>query len=1100
MAEIVQFIDERLSNSITAVVPVLNPVDRLQPLTFTDWLSYNTQLFTTTGEFLNRYQSYLKNWYAAKGMSIDQASTGIQSYYTNLINEITINYTSEDERRYLQNIDTSNSRDLAIAVPFFAQKIKEICLYYSNLRDDVKTSTVQYNLKGSNVGIENLLYVNIIKALQSQNIGSQLTTLGLSVSSISNNIVIDIEDLYDTYTDYYDISPTLPASAYNVTTGTRNDYFSLNQNDIDPYLYLNINQSILKAILSYPFYTLEFGTNNFTIDPLVNSTQTNLLKDSDFISTVNDGNISNLNLQSQSQEITKYIGADFYYIATTSTQTAYTSGLLFKANSDFANTLNKRYPTIAAVPSEEFLKTGKEIGLFFKPDKIGLINFTNFNFSATIDLTKLQPNSVYYFPDPSKYGNISGNTKLDFQSPLTFFESNYFNKIDYSNQYRFGDVATDPYYQIFRAYQSREQTLNQSNFGIQKYTDSQDFFTGDQDSIWNNVDVYPITPYGEYPIAERTEALLPLNQTLIQYKNDVYGNQYGLYKTAVNKQFSSISSIHIIMDKVFDGYFLNLLATDPDWPGANNNDINGWGVAVQNVQTSTYTPIGSTLSYSGVILNTSINEIVSNGIPVYTSQTLPPNVIISNNTLYPGNKPVINRTSFIIDNGASFNDGGDPYILESYDFKNDTVYGFQAQTTYICSIRDAEVFTRLDKSLLPDVPSDINVFTPIDSALYYNTLADGAPQADGPYGVATFVDKAHFYTNNINNKFIEEVYDCSVFWDWSIDAAPYTPGETIPYTYSYNETTNFANTRLPNTNTVLDNSLSGINITRKPLYYTRNIEYGNFYFRNANDTFVGPVSSALSAVFTDYSFDVQNEIANNVINFDVYYDTIQIETENYLVFNKIVYDYNSNQVLGTTNLYSVIERGDWPELEKFSTVWFNEMNNTLIVAKTTLHYELSATNYKAIYPTIYTIDLASGITTQVYPVKPANAMTFAELSAFSLFGKNIELNIVRVEKPTLNYSKDTDFYTLTYLGKDTANCFYIITTRFQFNQSVIRNVSCTLHKPATDVYNITFANKLPNGSRIGSSFLDTYTVAGSATGHIDTNDQTTFVWGYDINV
>lgn len=1096
MAETLQFIDERLSNSITAATPPVNPIDRLQPLTFTGWLSYNTQLFTTTGEFLNRYQSYLSNWYAAKGMSIDEASTGIQAYYTNLINEISINYSSVDEQRYLQNLDVTNSRDLAIAVPFFSQKIKEICLYYCSLRDNVKTATVQYNLKGSNIGIENLLYANIIKSLQTQNINSELTTFGLTVSGISDNIVIDIEDLYDTYTDYYDISPTLPASAYNVSTGLRNDYFKLNQNDIDPYLFININQSILKAILSYPFYALEYGTN-FSIDPLVNSSQLNLLKDSDYISTVNNGDIANLNLQLQSQEITKYIGSDFYYIATSSTQTAYTSGLLFKADNDFANVLNKRYPTVAAIPSQEFLKTAKEIGLFFKPDKIGLSNFSNFNFTASIDLSKLQSNSIYYFPDPAKYGNVSGNTKLDFQSPLTFFESNYFNKIDYSNQYKFGDVASDPYYQTFRAYQSREQTLNQSNFGVQRYTDSQDFFTGNQDSIWNNIDVFPLTPEGEYPISDRTNYLLPINKTLVQYKSDVYGNQYGLYKSAVNKQFNNKTNIVIFLDYVFDGYVFDLLTTDPNWPGMNNNDPAGWSVAEMNVQNTTYVPYGSTLNYSGVTLKTSINEILSQdgNTPNYFNISIPDSMSVNSGVL-PGNTPTINRTSFCVDDGATFNDGGDPFIIESYDFTTkDSTYGFYPPITYTCLIRDAEVFTRADLTLLPDYSSDQPSYDIVDSFLYYNDLADGAPQPAGPNGVATFTDQAHFYPDNINNKYVTEVYDCNVFYDDNINSAPCPSlGDNIPFSYSYNEPTNFANTRLANSDTVLDYSLSSVNVKKNSLYYTRNIEYGDFYFRNANSTFIGPISSSLSAVLANFSSDIQNEIANNVINFDMYYDTLQIETENYLVFNKLVYDFDINQILGTTNLYTAINRGDHPELEKFSTVWFDEKANTLMIAKTTLHYDLSATNYKAIYPTIFNIDLVTGITKQLYPVKSMHDIAFTELSAFSLFGKPIELDIVRVEKPTLNYSSDTDLYTLSYLCKDTANCFYICTIRFQYIQNTIQNFTCTLHKPVTDVYNITFANTLPNGTPYLSPYFDTYTIAGTAAGYIDTDN--TFTWGY----
>jgi len=1068
MAEILQYIDERLSNSITAVNPPADPIDRLQPLTFTGWLKYNTQLFTTTADFLNRYQSYLNNWYQAKGVSNIEASTGVQTYYTNLLNEIVINYTSVDERRYLQNIDITNSRDLAIAVPFFAQKIKDICIYYSTLRDTVQTATLQYNLKGSNVGIESLLYVNIINALKSKNITSELTTQNLSLSTISGSIAIEIEDLYDTYTDYYDISPTLPASAYNVTSGSRKSFFELNQADIDPNLFLNFNQSVLKAILSYPFYTIELGTNNFTIDPLVNSDQLNLLKDSDFINTTNNSDVNNLNLQNISQEITKYIGTDFYFIAT-DTFTAYTSGLLFTADADFANTLNKRYPTIAAVPSEEFLKTEKDIGLFFKPDKIGLSTFTNFNFTPVIDLSKLQPNTVYYFPDPKKYGNISGNTKLDFQSPLTFIEKNYFNKIDYSNQYKMGDVASDPYFQLFRAYQTREQTLNHTDSGIQRYADPQDFFTGNEKTLWSNIDVYPLAPINQFPIDQREESLLPINKTLVQYKSDVYGNQYGLYKSAFNKQFSTIARSNKFLDYVFDGYVFNLTGTDINWPG--------WNVAKENVQGTTYTPYGSTLNYSGVTLRTSITEIINtdHNTPLYSIGTLP------DGTKY-------------IDNGGSFNDGKQAIVIESYDFKtNDIQYGFVNINTYECFVADGVVFTKPGGGLLPDVSSDQNNFTPNNSYLYYNTLADAAPQPSSPNGVANFSNQASFLINP--NTYITETYDGNVFWDPNLNTGPC---DVLTYNYAYNEPTNFVNQRLANSDTVLDYSLSGINTKKNSIYYTKNIEYGDLYFRNAASTTIGPVSGVLSAAFLNLPSGVQYEIYNKTINFDIYYSILQIETENYLIFNKLGYNYDNNQITAPTTPYTTFKRGNYPELEKFSTVWFDEGSNKLMVAATTLHYELSASNYKAIYPVIYIIDLVNNQANQIYPVKNDYSLTFNELSAFSLFGKDLELDIVRVEKPTLNYSKETGYHILTYLAKDTANCFYIVTIRFQYVSKSIQNISCTLYKPATDVYNVNFANQLPNKSKIGSLYFDTYTIAGSSTGYIDSVDNT-FTWGYDVN-
>lgn len=1031
MADALQFIDERINDSITARIPVDNPVDTLQPLTFTEWLKRNTELLTTTGDFLTRYQSYLTNWYAAKDITKQEAVTEIQKYYTNLINDIVINYTTTDEKRYLKNIDISNNRDLAIAVPFFAKKIKDICIYYSTLRDDVQTSALSFNLKGSNTGIADLIYVNLTKALQAQDIVDLFSTLNLSLTDVRNNIVIDVEDLYDTYADYYDLSPTLPASAYDTNTGLRNDYFNLNQNDVDPYLFGNFDQSILRSILSYPFYLIELD-GNFTIDPLVNSSQLNLLKDSDFISTVNDGDVNNLNLVNKSQEITKYIGSDFYYIVTDTT-TAFTSGQLFTADTEFANYLNKRYPSIAAVPSEEFLKTGYELGLFFKPDKIGLANFTNFKFTSFVNVDALSPDTVYYFPDPAKYGNISGNTKLEFKSPLTFFEENYFNKTDYSNQYKFGDASTDPYFQTFRAYQSREQTLNHTNFGVSRYIDSQDFFTGSQDTLWSNPDVYPLELISQYPIDLRQSNLLTLNKTLFQYKGDVYGNEYALYKSVSEmSRVSDISRPRALVNYIFDGYtFFDSLCGQ----GYNFN----------------YTVAGTASNgkiFSGVVLNTSVSE------------------------------------------PASFSDGGNPTIITSYDFASNFLYEdlFEdfVTTTYTCTVKDGLYFTKNNNGMLPDVPSDIVSYNPNTGLLYYNELTDGAPAPNAPYGVGTFTYQPDFSLDALSYNGFD--YDGNVFYIDSLDSEPCTLDS---YTHSYTEPSNFKDIRQTGYETVLDTSINTVS-TKKPLYYTRAVEYGDLYFRNANSTAIGPASATLSAALLNYPQNIKEEIYNKLINFEVYYDVLQLETENYLIFDRLQFDYNTNSITGSVNEFRYFNRGELPDLERFSNVWFNESDNTLMFCKTTLLRDsLSASNYKVVYPTIYRINLNNQQISEIYPAKAVSDLVFNDLSVFSLYGKGIELNIVEIEKPVFNFSPETGYYTLTYLGKDTADCFYIITTRFRYVNNTVQNITCTLHTPVIDVYDITFGNPQ------GSPYLETYTTLGSAAGYFNATDNT-FTFGYDV--
>jgi hypothetical protein len=859
-------IPDGLQNSITSPNPPLNAVDKQKPLTFIQWTPYNNQLFTTAENSLVLYQAYLNSWYSVNQADVTNHSNDVRDLYVNLINEIVLNYSTLDEQRFLKNIDPNNPRDLAAAIPFFAQKVKDICLYYSTLRDDVQTATLQYNSKGSNTGTENILYNTVLKSLKAADITPYFNTLNLSLTSIQNNILIDIEDIYDLYSHYFDLSPapqtnaidsfSAPATAYDTNSGLRSDYFSANINNVDPFLNLDFNQSIATAILQYPFYLIETG-EDFTISPSIKSTDLNLLKDNDFIQGVNTGKDTDLNLHNVTQQQSKYIGADFYYVITDSTLTSYTSGLLFTATSEFANTVNKRFPSIAAIPSQEFLKTAKQIGLFFKPDKIGLLHFTNFNFTASVDLPNLLPNTVYYFPDPTKYGNISGNTKqLSFLTPFKFFENNYFNKIDFSNQYRMGDVDTSPNYQLYRAYQSREQTLGTSNFGLSRVYDAQDYFNGTKDDIWSNPDVYTTTT-GQLPIDLRTNNLLTLNKTLVQYKNDIYGNEYGLYK---------------------DSFTLKTPLTAP-------------GVTLTNTVTS----------------------------PAYN-----------------------------------------------------------------------DIYTE---------PSN--------------------------------------YLN-------------------------------IPLTGS-STTINFSVTSSP---------------AKKSIYQMRNVDYGDFYYRNSNSTIIVPVSAALSAVFVKYNAAIQSEINTALINFDMYYDVLQLETQNYLIFEKIVFDYDLNAIDSTSKSYISLQRGPNSAFEKFATVWFNENQKQLIACQTTLLNTNSASNYKIIYPKIYAIDLNTVQSTQIYPPKKDSDLTFSYLSNYSLSGKGLELDVVEIEKPLLNYNQDTNAYTLTYLAKDTAGAFYIVCVKFSYYNKIFTLLSTTLYRPSLDVLHQNFGNPVPL-----TQFHTNY-ITGSAAGYINTIDST----------
>jgi len=1029
-----RFIDEKLSVSITSLVSPESPVDANSPLSFQNWLKYNNALFTNADDFLLRYQSYLNNWYEVKNIAKPEQVAITKSLYTLLINEIVLSFTSTDERRFLKNIDYSNNRDLAVAVPFFAKKIKDICLYYSTLRDDVKTSVVQYNLKGSIYGTKNLIYNQISKSLETEDLTDLIRTLNLSLSDIRNNMVVDIEELYDINQNYFDISPNLPPSSYDVLSGQREEYFSTNQYDIDPNLFLNFEQTILNTITSYPFFAIELGTNNFAINlPNLSASDLEYLKDADFINTINTENSNNLNLTVKLNQITKFLGTDYYYISTNSTGVDYLSGRLFAADNKFANYINKRYPTVAAIPSLDFTKSAKDIGLFFKPDKIGLSNFHSFGLATTINRSRLSADTVYIFPDPSIYGDISSLTEEEFNSPIIYTDLSYLTKTDFSNQFKFGDTVSSPYFQTLRAYQAREQSLGLGLQGLSRYTDSQDFFEGYKKSVWSNKDVFPIVPQNVFPIENRIEKLYSINKTITQSKSDIYGNDYVLYKDVhPNKQLSNTPAnqggIKIYYCTTIDGHVFF-------------DAVSGY-----NFDYTEYNPIKN---YTGILLKTTTNIPPGTGYYVQGPNYLTPSPL-----------------------SASMYDNGIPEfalpaltgLIVSYRFQPDTFCPDEILVKFDCSVMDGETFVSPASGLLPDTSSDEPTFDPEAANLYYGELVDGGVNLNGPGFRANFIYPGE-YTFSPPLSVYRNI-DGSIFTYNS--ASPC--GDDNVFSVSYIEKSNFMDYKIPFRNTQVIEGLSGIE-SKRTLYETNFLDYGSLYYRNSNSSIIGPASAALSGMFLKYNSDINLELNKKLINFDILYDTIVFETENYILVDKIVFDYEQNRNIDITKNDCYFKRGDFKEIEKLSTVWYNEEIDTLFFCKTILYSELSATNYKIIYPEIYAINSSNLTFNKIYPQVNNSELNFDYLKMFSLSGNDIEVNIIKIDKPLFNYNNETGLYTITWLGKDIANSFYVYKTFFKYVNGVITNISNSMFKLLPDVFTVNFASAL-------SSYYATQSIAG----------------------
>ena len=120
---------------------------------------------TVETDLFNLYTEYVKQFYNDRVKDRRDARNLITEQYVDLLKEITLNYTTTEERRFLSNVDLENKRELDIIIPFYVKKLKQITQYLVKKRQDVQFSKIRTSLKGSNQGIERHIKDTIIDLL-----------------------------------------------------------------------------------------------------------------------------------------------------------------------------------------------------------------------------------------------------------------------------------------------------------------------------------------------------------------------------------------------------------------------------------------------------------------------------------------------------------------------------------------------------------------------------------------------------------------------------------------------------------------------------------------------------------------------------------------------------------------------------------------------------------------------------------------------------------------------------------------------------------------------------------------------------------------------
>lgn len=478
----------QLKNLHSIINDSLNAKDNNRAFTFIEFIK-EFGYDNSPGLFLSEYKEYLTQWNNKKNTtSLITDKEFVKASLINTLKSIVITYSSYEEQDFIANIDWKNEEHRKAIIPFFAEKIKLLCDFYKTKRQEAPTIINKNKFRGSRASIEQIIYDKILDFyFENRNLSYQNSEIK---KHLQNNLSISVEQYVDIYSDYFDIPRDKKCN-----DKTRAKFLSANINTTDYEDYLRVSKIISDTLFSGEVYLEEI--------PLIASMALDLSKKcAGEVTTLRDNLLreATINFISINDQIAirrklyeKFLGCDLYYIYCDTKDNIYMN-ILTRAANPSGNLLNCGTSDTAVVEADD-LKLLSKIGLFFKPDKTGIIQISADNFKWSIDRDKLQDETFYIIPDPKKYGDIGNNKSQDYPLIFEFKLDSYIKNL--SSGWAKDEplvYLSSPTWNTYHSNQDRDYIINQNQ----------------------NFD-YSFTSLANCGI-------------LRDYQVDLYGNEFGLFK------------------------------------------------------------------------------------------------------------------------------------------------------------------------------------------------------------------------------------------------------------------------------------------------------------------------------------------------------------------------------------------------------------------------------------------------------------------------------------------------------------------------------------------------------------------------------------------
>ena len=673
-----------------------------------------------------------------------------------------------------------------------------------------------------------------------------------------------------------------------------------------------------------------------------------------------DYNTTKDSLFSNKRELTeKFMGADFYYLSTDEDGKPLLDEngqppLLFKAQKPYANLLNQDFPSTASIFSNEIIAE-RDLG-FFRPQNSAIVSIEGKRLKF---FTKkvYPPNQLYVFPDPNLFTNT--------ENVLTFIIDTSRSINNASKGIAVNQPNTDRDSTSFVGYNSK---LGQVNLNTDlSYLFDEGYIDDSKKDLFGNIFglVKDNNYYRNNVVLEETKQIKSLMLNGYQFFDNLYGEGYKFsYKIADSATFSeTIRSGLSTFTNGFTGRGPDDLV--PDTPAS-------W----LSYPTSAYNIFFRYFNPYQTLLEPSNYLEVDYGRP--ESLTIDADVKEGAYFAFSDTEALVDPTS-ATDIGTS-------------NVSDLSTYADSTAQFYFSELTEAGIG---EFNVDPPYPDNTDFATRTIFTALCDPTDEWTKSLSGNFAYNVRLSGGSGNTgNNVKN------YDGLLFTDNII--FNYQPPEE---NFDYNSTV-YSKTSIADVTSAHES------------FFDKSDHLGKIYVKNINKSWDEPAVREFTEWFpylsVKYNSAICNELSTAVTNFDIFYNTLFIETSGYMIIERCNYDDNKFKTPNTfTNSLTI------------NTNFFDKVSNRFKLEDNVFYCRMARTQLGPVdgdlthkgdrfYPEIYKYNYLNDKTEQLFPTTGTPVLSSALY--FNLTGDDSVY--IECGKPLLTYSADNQQFNLAVIIKD----------------------------------------------------------------------------------